>query len=235
MGVNVHFIDDDLEMNSFTIALERFSGIRDHLSVAIRLNDIYKKFGINGKVGAVTTDGGSELVACFKHCGDDYVSYDGWCREDEDTLWPFDDQIENEEIDDDDIVPLASLANDEEISEAQLNHFLAAIDKMGNEDDEICVQMVDLQSVDEDPIEELPIRIQCGAHSLNSLCKNDAHYALKSSAAYRATYVIVFRKLNQLWKNILQKRGGETIRKYLGKNLIRPHKIRWTSIYDSVR
>lgn len=103
MGVNVHFIDDDLEMHSFTIALERFKGTHDHSSVGIKLNALYTKFGINGKVGAVTTDGGSELVACFKHCGDDYASYDDWCKEDEDSLWPFGDQIENEEIDDGEI------------------------------------------------------------------------------------------------------------------------------------
>jgi len=87
MGVNVHFIDEDLEMHTFTIAHERFSGIHDYLSVAIRLNALYDRFGINGKVGAVTTDEGAELVACFKHCGDGYVSYGAWCEKDEDSIW----------------------------------------------------------------------------------------------------------------------------------------------------
>lgn len=235
MGVNVHFIDDDLEIHSFTIALERFGGTHDYLSVAIRLNALYKKFVIIRKVGAITTDQGSELVACFKHCGDDYVSYNAWCERDENTFWPHGgDQIENEDFADSEIVPINLLPENDEISESQLNDFLAAMEKAGNEDEDFQVQMVDLQCVDENPIEELPIRIKCGAHSLNSLCKTDAHHSLITSQTYRRTYVTVFHKLNQLWKKILLKHGGETIRKYLGKNLIRPHKIRWSSIYDSV-
>lgn len=165
---------------------------------------------------------------------DDYVSYDAWREKDEDSFWPLgDDRIEAEAFDDSEIVPLASLPEDDEMSEAQLNSFFAAMARIGNGDDEFQVRMVDLQSVDNYPIEELPIRIKCGAHSLNSMCKTDAHYELKTSAAYRRTYVIVFRKLNQLWNKILRS-GGETIQKYLGRNIIRPHKIRWTSIYDSV-
>lgn len=235
MGVNVHFIDDDLEIQSFTIALERFGGAHDYLSVAIRVNDIYRKFGISGKVHAVTTDQGSELVACFKHCGDDYVSYDAWCSEDENTFWPQGGEItENEEFDSD-IVPVNLLPENDDISETQLGDFLQVMENKGSDDEEFQVQMVDLRCVDKNPIEELPIRIKCGAHSLNSLCKSDAHFSLISSPTYRRTYVTVFRKLNQLWNKILQKQGGETIRKYLGRNLIRPHKIRWSSIYDSVQ
>lgn len=234
MGVNVHFIDDDLQMHSFTIALQRFAGTHDYLSVAIRLNALYTKFGITGKVGAATTDQGSELVACFKHCGDDYVSYDAWCENDENTFWQSGgDEIENDKFDSSDIVPIDMLPENDEISETQLNRFITAMETREVQE-EFQIQMVDLRSVDENPIEELPIRIKCGAHSLNSLCKTDAHHSLVASQAYRRIYVTVFCKLNQIWKNILQKHGGEAIRKYLGKNLIRPHKIRWSSIYDSV-
>lgn len=235
MGVNIHFIDNDLEIHSFTIALERFRGSHDYLSVAIRLNALFTKFGIIGKVGAVTTDQGPELVACFKHCGDDYVSYHGWCDNDENTVWPNEiDQIENEEYDASDVVPIDLLPESDEITETQINDFLAAMEDTVNDSEHFQVQMVDIQCVDQNPIEELPNRIKCGAHGFNSMCKTDAHYSLIASTTYRRTYVVVFRKLNQLWNKILQKHGGETIRKYLGRNIIRPHKIRWTSIYNSV-
>lgn len=149
MGLNVHFIDDDLKIHSFTIALERFEGTHDYLSVAIRLNALYTKFEIIGKVGAVTTDQGSELVACFKHCGDDYVSYDAWCDNDESTIWPLDSaQIENDGFDDSEIVPVNLLPENDEISETQLNDFLAAMERTGRKDEDFEVQMVDLRSMD---------------------------------------------------------------------------------------
>lgn len=236
MGVNVHFIDENLEIHSFTIALERFKGTHDYLSVAIRLNALFTKFGIIGKVGAVTTDQGSELVACFKHCGDDYASYDAWCDNDENTIWPIGegDQVENEHLNDSEIVPINLLPENDDVSETQLNGFLAAMEETTNGDEDFQVQTFDLQCVDENPIEELPNRIKCGAHGLNSLCKTDSHYSLITSQTYRRMYVIVFHKLNQLWKKMLQKHGGEAIQKYLGRNLTRPHKVRWSSVYDSV-
>lgn len=105
---------------------------------------------------------------------------------------------------------------------------------------EIDFQVLPIESIDFRSSEDdddnilLPIRIKCGPHTLNLLGKTDAVKALTDSA-YAAIYCRVMSKLNLLWKYCGQRKACETIKHYLGKVLLRPHKIRWNALYDSVR
>lgn len=81
--------------------------------------------------------------------------------------------------------------------------------------------------------ELLPIRIKCAAHTLNLIGKTDALKALKDSK-YAQVYCKVMAKLNLLWKYCGQRKNSEVIKSYIGKVLLRPHRIRWNALYDSV-
>ncbi|XP_055307105.1 uncharacterized protein LOC129571338 isoform X2 [Sitodiplosis mosellana] len=79
----------------------------------------------------------------------------------------------------------------------------------------------------------LPIRIKCAAHSLNLVGKTDATKAL-SDRSYAQIYCQSISKLNLLWKFCGYRKSSDDIKWYIGKTIIRPHKIRWNSLYDSI-
>lgn len=77
IAVNVTYINPKtFKSKSFLIAMERFEGSHTNDAVANKLKNIFKRFGIFGKVVGVTTDNGSEFVAAFIHYGDNYHSYE---------------------------------------------------------------------------------------------------------------------------------------------------------------
>lgn len=77
IAVNVTYINPKtFKSKSFLIAIERFEGSHTNDAVANKLKNIFKRFGIFGKVVGVTTDNGSEFVAAFIHYGDNYHSYE---------------------------------------------------------------------------------------------------------------------------------------------------------------
>lgn len=87
LAVNVTFIDpESYESKSFLIAIERFEGSHTNVAVANKLKEIFKRFGIFGKVVGVTTDNGSEFVAAFVRFGDNYNSYKDYLHEREEII-----------------------------------------------------------------------------------------------------------------------------------------------------
>ncbi|XP_055306361.1 uncharacterized protein LOC129570688 [Sitodiplosis mosellana] len=159
--------------------------------------------------------------------GYDYDS-DDWLNVDVDESLP---PIIIESIDDNDMETTRSLANEFGQSTATTapdeNFHLVPIP----------VQ-VDFRTVvhDDGPSEVntlLPIRIKCAAHTLNLLGKTDAIKALQNKT-YAAVYCKVMAKLNLLWRYCGHRKKCEIIKQYIGKVILRPHKIRWNALYDSI-
>lgn len=86
---------------------------------------------------------------------------------------------------------------------------------------------------DDDKEQLLPIRIKCAAHTLNLIGKIDAVKAL-ADKSYARAYLQAVSKLNLLWKYCGYRKNCEIIKKYVGKVILRPHKIRWNALYNSV-
>lgn len=81
----------------------------------------------------------------------------------------------------------------------------------------------------------LPSRIDCSAHSFNSIGKTDSFNALKSDTLYASQYISVFKKLNKIWAVNSTRLGRETFDHYLNqRKILKPHRIRWNRIYDAV-
>lgn len=81
----------------------------------------------------------------------------------------------------------------------------------------------------------LPSRIDCSAHTFNSIGKTDSFNALKSDTLYASQYISVFKKLNTIWATNSTRLGRETFDHYLNKRkILKPRRIRWNRIYDAV-
>lgn len=80
----------------------------------------------------------------------------------------------------------------------------------------------------------LPIRVACAAHTLNLVGKTDSYDAL-TDEGYADMYFSVIRKLNILWDTSTKgRKNPEIVAKYLKRQIIKPHRIRWNRIYDAV-
>lgn len=82
IAVNINYIDPTTyEAKSFLIAIDRFEGAHNNVTVTNKLKEIFRKYDIFGKVVGVTTDNASEFVLGFIRFGDNYRKFEEYLIE----------------------------------------------------------------------------------------------------------------------------------------------------------
>lgn len=198
-------------------------------------------YQIRSKVVAITTDGASNFKCALKRHGDDYETFEQLMEsfsvydeelfyldlEDLNRAWcPMNELVDEN----DDVVPMNTInPMDETFSDPSDETF--NVDEMPNR---ILQQVVD--DLNAAGTVMLPSRIDCCAHEFNSIGRTDSYNAMKTDPIYCAAYVIVFKKLNAIWKANSTRLGRETFNRLLkGYKIQKPHRIRWNRIYDAVK
>lgn len=252
LAVNVHYLLNDLKTNeSKLIACERMTGTIDNHVIAHKLIEILENYGILNKVVAVTTDNGADFRAALTHHGDNYKSYEQYLdtREDDDHIWHGNDVDEPMDYDSDsdpiEMVPLDEFVDDTNQNfdfferhpvqnSTHADHDdMFELHRLDNYDE--IVEQIGIQQLSDDGTNQkriLPIRVSCAAHTLNLIGKTDSYKALENND-YAEQYYSVMKCLNVIWKNSSRK-NSETVERYLGRQITKPHRIRWNRMYDAV-
>lgn len=262
IAVTVSYIDPiSYDSKHFLIAIDRFEGTHDNVAVTKKLKEIFKRFDIHGKVVGVTTDNAGEFVLAFVRYGDNYTSYESYLdnseevaatddtaaeaaklRQDADTIIISSDSENESDNDDDhsDSLPPLIIETIDPLSnsyhrEGMANAFGQSTSNTAENEQSFHLVPVHLDFRGEEASDgkPLPIRLKCAAHCLNSVGKTDAVKAL-NNPQYAKLYCKVMAKLNLLWKYCGHRKKAELIKTYIGKVLLRPHRIRWNALYDSV-
>lgn len=231
IGVNIHYIDESTgELNTVVIACERFHGCHDHIAVANKLKAILARYGISKKVVAITTDNAGEFKCALRRFGTNYTEFENISKErDDDWIW-FSDSMAGSAIEDDafEYIRICDLIDKSGII-SSMDNFIESTDGDFVIHDVLLPTNTD--DADDDP---LPSQIKCSPHSLNLVGKTDSFNALLDEK-YSDIYGRVFTKLNVIWATSTSSRqNSELLEKYLGRKLLRPHRIRWNSIYAAV-
>lgn len=70
MGMTVHYMNDDFELQSFVLAFRRIKGKQTYIQMATELRKVFDEYGIPiGKITNIVTDGGSAFCKAFKVYG----------------------------------------------------------------------------------------------------------------------------------------------------------------------
>lgn len=232
IGVNVHYIIESTnELKTVLIACERFHGSHDHKAVAKKLKDIFARYNISKKVVAITTDNAGEFKCAFTRFGKNYDEFANIASEREDDCIWFNDLLMGPENygDEFEYMRMSDLVDKTGIISSM-------IDQNAPTDSDFVIHDIvfaDSDTEDADGV-KLPSQIKCSAHTLNLLGKTDSFNALLDDK-YCDIYGEVFTKLNLIWGSSTSSRANsEIVEKYLNRKLLKPHKIRWNRIYDSV-
>lgn len=129
LAVSVHYIDSsDFTLKSLLIACKQFPGTHNAYNTAQLLNSIYRRFELDDKIVATTTDNGGEFRAGFRDYGINNTNQEAY-------LENSDEPIDIEDIS---------------------NHFMNSEDE--NECEESSVNIVDENNLDCDivPVPEIP-------------------------------------------------------------------------------
>lgn len=164
LGISVHFIDSEWIRKSFILAFKHLNKRHTYDYLAKCINEVIDKYGINGKVRHVVTDGGSNFCKAFRKFGqnDDFSQ----------TLARIQEDAEEDEIDEQD-----------DILMVQGETYLILEDGDNNSTNEILTQMeivneIQSENIQSDQIEfpeeieleseiVLPPQMRCFAHLLN--------------------------------------------------------------------
>lgn len=207
-------------------------GNHTHDKVAERLNIIFSRFDILGKVFFITTDGAGENVAGINRFGDNYASINRLrdaCDLAMFDVDPFDTETqanenvtENESDDESDgpdlvlcdVGDLGTTSRNQNKNFIVVNLFpVQAPSDLGNCDDD-------------PPFPSLPNmnRVSCSSHLLDKVGKNDVDKAKENPTQ------LVFDQKESKESRI----KAEIFFRLTGRKLIGPHRIRWLKTYDAV-
>lgn len=213
------------------IACERFRGSHDHKAVAKKLKEILARYGISKKVVAITTDNAGEFQCALSRFGHNYTEFSNITSDrDDDWIW-FNDLLMGTADGDDELeyIRLCDLVDK--------NGVISSMNDSGTltNPDEFIIHDFEVPEDDMDDLDgvKLPSQVKCSAHTLNLLGKTDSFNALLDDE-YCNIYGEVFTKLNVIWSST-SGRGSDLTKTYLDRQLLKPHKIRWNCIYDSVK
>lgn len=257
IAVTVHYFNEKLELQSKFIALDRFIGNHTNIRVAQKLREIFDRFGINEKVFFITTDGAGEYTAALKYHGDNYHSVQ--CL-DQEIDYEFllgtapgsemlDADIEDDSDSETDVDAMVHNANELRTMPYNVTNTSATVTATssdttsntnnGSDSGEAFV-VHELFTSNEIESEPLPVqllpntnRISCSAHILDKLGKVDALKA-NSDEDYSVMYEKVFKKLRSIWGIKDSRLDAELFKRITGRQLIGPHRIRWSKTFDAV-
>ncbi|GBP66327.1 hypothetical protein EVAR_77945_1 [Eumeta japonica] len=213
LGVTIHWIDQNLERKSASIACRRFKGVHSFNRIKDLLLDIYCDFELDtSKVEATVTDNGSNFVKAFQMFGVNSKSI-----------------LVSISTNDDETVTISDSTDSESEDEIQPNFN----DPLFNDD-----IMLNDERLEDDTEERnlLPDHYRCCAHTLNLIASADVKHLLQDETTVLGNmHINVIKKCNELWNLAGRPKSVEIIKNVLGHTLSRPGVTRWNSLYDSLK
>lgn len=210
--------------------------------VARKLNAIFDRFGILGRVRHVTTDNAGEYSAAFKKYGPNYRAVHLLTSDGESAVATDADA----DADADDAARTSSenttLKNAPTLPEADDES-----DSDNDDDPNLFVRNDDASDSDSaddrDPesffiknVDLLPNmnRVQCSMHKFDKIGKNDAKNAKGKDEMYDMIHGSVFGKLEAIWNQKESRLNAEKFYNITGRKLIGPHRIRFLKTLEAV-
>lgn len=224
LGVSIHFLDDQLNRQSYLLALKRIYGRHTHAVLAEMLFKIQKEFNIKrSKVTHIITDGGSNFRKAF-------IVY-GPTETDNEQNPNFNDNMNSETIEPEEDVEIEDVLGPE--TEESTIYFppetfaeVLNLDGFVEDDDDYeC-----------DDFSTLPKQMRCVAHSLNLLGTIDFEKCLKTSSSRCFTILTSgYAKLKRFWEvNSRSTVAHEIIQRVCKRSFPVPNNTRWNSKFDSI-
>lgn len=248
IAVTVHYFESKNldKVQSKFIACEHFPGRHTHDRVATKLRDIFKRYGILDRVYYITTDGAGEFTAAFKNYGPNYrnIPLFDTSENDFDFLNVSDDS--NDGPNSMNVSGSSSTGSSREVSaqcetdsdsDDDPDQFERANDRAyyvyDDDDDEANPDAFFVHDFPNFMLANMN-RIDCAAHKLDKLGKDDAKTAESLDAEYDDLHERVFTKLKAIWNLKESRLNAEVFFRITGKKLVGPHRIRWMKTHEAV-
>lgn len=252
IAVSVHYIEPDtFEFKTVFIACERFEGRHTNDRVTEKLNKIFDRFGILGKVFFITTDGAGEYQAALKYYGDNYKSIQPLIRErDAEFDWVFSNPRPNDthnqvsvetesDSESDSDLDIETIHDPSDLSllpynDREMQNNVTCMNNNQNRADSFVLKELfpDSDDIGTDLLQNMN-QVNCSAHMLDKLGKKDASDA-KTDGNYNLIHDKVFDVLQSIWNVKDSRLRTEVFIKITGKKVVPPHRIRWSKTYDAV-
>lgn len=247
LGMTVHFINEQFQLESFVLAFRRLNKKQTHNYLTSEIRKVLGEFGISvQKITHIVTDGGSAFCKAFKVYGrsvdhlidrsdvpvDDEDGEDGFMRN-ENGEHLYSNIIQFEPDEETGVLHLDLDLNDETLN----NTFNETVDDFSEESDDFLSLendvINDVELENETTTCRLPPHHRCVSHYIN-LIPGDFEKELSGRA--KTALVAVFGKLQTIWVFPRRSILAKTIsREFLGCNLKLPCETRWNSKYDAVK
>lgn len=237
LGLTVHFINNDLERESFVLAFKQIQKRQTNDVLASEMHKVLQEYGITvSKITHIVTDGGSSFCKAFKVYGrgSDHLAENSEFNDDVEGVVenaPFMQFDDGEhffsniiQFDSDEDSELLSLENEMEL----IDERDAIIDEQDAENDIFDAE--DNAAVNEI---QLPPHRRCLSHILNLIGSN---FEKNLSGRAKTAFVTTFSKLQTIWVFPRKSSQAKTFAtEVLGCVLKIPCETRWNSKYDAVK
>lgn len=207
LGVTIHWIDNNCNRKSATLACRRFPNKHSAENIAELLSKINTEYNIDyNKICATITDNASNFVKAFKE-----YSIQNYCIENsEDDSVNVDIEISNDIF--------SCTESDEDTEMTQQSHIL----------------MTSINTIEAIRLPYLPKHLRCCAHILNLIASADLLKAINASNLLHM-HKKIMSKCNILWKATTRPKSAEIMQQLLGLTLPRPGDTRWNSLYVALQ
>lgn len=214
LGMTVHFIDEQLENNSFALTFKKMIKKQNFEYIGRCMNKVHDDFGLSiDKITHTVTDGGSNFCKAFRT----YANHSEVpeASEDESSDSDCDSSEADSDLDADD--------EDESSENITIGELIPTTLNFNNQ----------IESNDEEEI-ILPQQMRCSAHLLNLICQADVKKFLKEKNS-DATYRNVLYKLGVFWRLTRKSDAAKKIVAEMCETQFPiPVRTRWNSYFNAI-